>query len=73
MKIGLGILLALAAIFACVWLVKLLNVKDFDKSIREEKKKFFPPPLGQAKSSGMEASQKGGAGTKKSNPPKALP
>jgi hypothetical protein len=70
MKIGLVILLALGAVFACVWLAKLLNVKDFDKSIREEKKKFFPPPLDPTKSSGTGSSKQGEAGTRKQNPPK---
>jgi hypothetical protein len=73
MKIGLVILLALAAVFACVWLVKLLNVKDFDKSIREEKKKFFPPPLNPAKSAEGKSSGKGDAEAQKGRPSKAVP
>ena len=69
MKIGIVMVLALAAVFACFWLVKLLNVKDFDKSIREEKKKFFPPPLDPAKGSGTVPSQKKETGAKKRKAP----
>jgi hypothetical protein len=71
MKIGLAILVILAAVFACVWLVKLLNVKDFDKSIREEKKKFFPPPLDQAKNAEIKPPPKGRAEARKRNQQKA--
>lgn len=65
MKIALVIILVLAVIFACVWLVKLLNVKDFDKSIQEEKKKFFPPPMDAAKNPKIRPANKGTAETKK--------
>lgn len=45
------------AIFAvlsiCVWLFKLLNMRNIDENIAEERKKFFPAQLKPPKAPGQ--------------------